>query len=61
MVAAEGNLLGDGFEHDLGSAAEAVQARKREKDLHRLAVLDPDAERAEQLAHRVQDLRERKA
>ena len=61
MLAASCNLLSDGFEHDFGAAAEAMQAWKREKDLHGLAVLDPNAERAEQLPDGVQDLRKPEA
>ena len=61
MIAAQGDLLSDGLEYDLGPAAEAVQTRQREKYLHGLAMFDPDAERAEQLADGMQHLRKTKA
>src|SRR3954466_1987323 len=57
MLAARRDLLGDGFEHDLGAAAEAMESGKCEQDTH-LAMLDPNAGGTEQLAGGVKELGE---
>jgi hypothetical protein len=50
-------MLSDRFENNLGASTEAVETWESKQETHRLAMLGPDADCAEQFAAGVEQLR----